>query len=194
MSRDVHSCTHWPRPPPRIWTRIRGRYWSATSLYDRVNHGSMSVRAFGPDTSHEGEIRQPGLMIHPELLVYFLCNSFRYRASVKRKNPHLLCRPHDTSGTVAELSYPASVKRKKSTFTMPASWYIRNCCRTSSVTASATVRLKRKRKKIRKESVLRILADPWPYTVYTCININFNWIQYCTVPIFGFKPPAWTFS
>jgi hypothetical protein len=34
MSRDMHSCTHWLRPrdsPPlsRIWTRIRGRYWSA---------------------------------------------------------------------------------------------------------------------------------------------------------------------
>jgi hypothetical protein len=31
----VHSCTHWlrhrnPPPPfPRIWTHIRGRYWSA---------------------------------------------------------------------------------------------------------------------------------------------------------------------
>ncbi len=36
MSLDVHRCTHWPRPrnsppppPTRIWTRRRGRNWSA---------------------------------------------------------------------------------------------------------------------------------------------------------------------
>ncbi len=25
----MHSCTHWLRPPPRIWAHIGGRYWSA---------------------------------------------------------------------------------------------------------------------------------------------------------------------
>ncbi len=33
MSRDMHSYTHWLRPrnrqSPRIWTRMRGRHWSA---------------------------------------------------------------------------------------------------------------------------------------------------------------------
>jgi hypothetical protein len=36
MSRNEHSCTYWlrprnppPPPIPRIWTRKRGRYWSA---------------------------------------------------------------------------------------------------------------------------------------------------------------------
>jgi hypothetical protein len=29
----LYSGTHWlrPRPPPRIWAHIRGRYWSATT-------------------------------------------------------------------------------------------------------------------------------------------------------------------
>ncbi len=29
FGHHVYSCTHWPRPPPRIWAQIRGRYWSA---------------------------------------------------------------------------------------------------------------------------------------------------------------------
>jgi hypothetical protein len=97
MSRDVHRCTHWLRPPPHLDSYARALYWSATSLYDplalseyRKPQQYKCVRAFGSDATHEGKIRQAGLMIHPELLQNFLCHSFRNRPSKKKEKKNSL--------------------------------------------------------------------------------------------------------
>jgi hypothetical protein len=82
FGRHVQSCTHWmmrPRnPPPRIWARIRGRYWSA-KIEDRSLRPPESLRTnrqYAEVKSHLSVVNRTFLFmfsivhINPEILIF----------------------------------------------------------------------------------------------------------------------------